>query len=72
MSLSTVEIDHEWVNCDTASEIGMTCMKKIVTLTFERIRVHLKRMNEVSKLASINCSTQVGDKNIKVDPLTLF
>lgn len=48
--LSTVNIFHKEVNCDTASKIGITCMKEIVVLSFEHIRVHLRRMNEVSNL----------------------
>lgn len=53
VSLSTVKVFHEEVNCDTASKIGIKCMKEILALSFEHIRVHLKRMNEVSNLLPI-------------------
>ncbi|KAF6198043.1 hypothetical protein GE061_007789 [Apolygus lucorum] len=70
MSLSTGQIASDQVNCHTARDIGIACMKKVEGQTFDCIK--LKRKDKVTTLASTASTAKIGKKKVTIDPLTLF
>lgn len=71
MSISSGAVAPENVNCYLARSIGITSFKTCLEKgNFDDLK--LKRKDKVVTLASLSCSLKIKDKQITVDPLTLF
>lgn len=70
MSLSSGLVGDQGVNCHMARDIGKTALMNVVGENFQNVK--FKRKLKVVTLSSAVRSVNVGNKQVAVDPLTLF
>ncbi|GBN24391.1 hypothetical protein AVEN_259479-1, partial [Araneus ventricosus] len=70
MSIASVIVGGNEVNCHLSEEIGRDMISKMMGKKFENVK--FKRKSKVVTLASINSSVKICNISIVVDPHILF
>ncbi|GFY50124.1 uncharacterized protein TNIN_488681 [Trichonephila inaurata madagascariensis] len=71
VSLASVMVGNDQINCHKAHEIGLVSMvSKITGLKFNEIK--LKRSDQVLPLLIVNKSVKINGCRVSIDPLLLF